>query len=525
MNNKEIKSLLISTFENATPDEFDKIKSDCINNKGIILDFNLNKKKTHKLIKFVSIAASLILIFGITFLILSNHIKEVISIDATASINININEFNKIMSISPNNKEAREIVDNNTISKENVEDTINEIIRILKDENYLTDTNNTVLISTQNINDAENNYSKISKTIKEDTKGETNYILQETEENNELKDKAKSYNTSAGMISFVNNIAENSSYDFNDLISLNINDLLRIVEDNNIYIKDVLFFGKTNNRELIGKDKAETIVLNKLDSKENIKNINTTLSIYEKKLVYITRIGKDNSSSMYIIDAYSGELIDNIEFNGQYINQNNNQNTNNDNGIHQIKDNNNDNDINYQNDDISIKDSNDNDNIEKSEQDDNQQEEIHNKYDNFLFYTKECRYKHQPLIDVAIPYIGESIPYTQSAYYNEYFERDNAVKKEEGIINALICNKDQFYDFFSRYDKKYDESYFLDHAIVALSYKLNNKEAMITDIVKDGTFIYTGYVINESNTGTINEKTLIYEVNKTDIYNVVDIKP
>ena len=76
-----------------------------------------------------------------------NDIVSILTIDVNPSIEINLNKDNIVVSVVALNDDAKVVVNNSNYEKENLENVLSMLVDSLKQNNYLSDKNNLILIN------------------------------------------------------------------------------------------------------------------------------------------------------------------------------------------------------------------------------------------------------------------------------------------------------------------------------------------------------------------------------------------
>ncbi len=570
MSNKNVEKVLYSAFSNITTDMFEDIKKGCQKNKGIKVEVNPAPVKPMITRKMLARVACFVAIFGVVLtavvLMLTKTPVSYVCIDVNPSFSISLNRFDKVITIDGNNKEAQEILEENTISKNDIIKTADEIISIVKEKGYLTEKDNSILLSVIS-DDREKRDTlcdKLTKSILLQADSEKyNLISQALRTDDSQIRKAKKYDTSVGKVNFVNQIASKTKYSFDNLISLKINDLANIVSENGINLGGIKANGKPNENSLIGKENAKAIVFSDLKMKQSSADFTSTeLGANAKTLVYIITVNVDKRNSKYDIDAHSGEIVEKISFDGTvYINEKYLPKMTDDSLPKEEK--------NYitftesreeqTNEQLTDNIGNKTENTESGTQTPTTEIETTAKEEFPIFTeaptdetpTKEitpipisedlpdiftsdhCIYHEVLSSKSPIPNNpnNNSIPFGIIRRDNEYSTIDNFPFSTDKRLVALICNETQFYNYFGRYDSKFNSKFFEDKALISVSFSLEAYKWDRLDFVDlyDDNNLYCCIRITEQTEQMKKESSQPYvsiwmiTLNKNDIKNANDV--
>lgn len=120
---------------------------------------------------------------------------SILTIDINPSIEINLNKDNIVISVVALNDDAKIVVNNSNYEKENLENVLSMLVDSLKQNNYLSDEKNLILI---NVDSKDENLLEMvkNKTNESLEKNKVNgeIVIQQVEETSELKELAEKNN-------------------------------------------------------------------------------------------------------------------------------------------------------------------------------------------------------------------------------------------------------------------------------------------------------------------------------------------
>ena len=151
--------------------------------------------KNKVLLVIILLVFTVFVLLGIFFInrqkkedIFDSTIVSTITIDINPSLEVNLNKDNIVVSVNALNEDSKVIVSNKIFSEEKFEVVMEELIDSLKENNYLSNDNNTILINV----DSKNN--QLSNLVKNETNKILNnkqiqaeLIMQQVEITEELK--------------------------------------------------------------------------------------------------------------------------------------------------------------------------------------------------------------------------------------------------------------------------------------------------------------------------------------------------
>lgn len=188
------------------------------------------KEKKKKIIftLIITLLILIILLLGVYHYISNNKIISTITLDVNPSILIHLNKKDKILNVISLNEDGKKILRDDYKGK-TLDKSLNSIATNLMENGYVTEEQNTILISVEGNITEKDVTSKIKKTFKEKNV-ECNVIVQKIEESS--KEKADEYNISNSKASYIEEIIkDNTEYKFEDLKDLSIEDLNSISKE------------------------------------------------------------------------------------------------------------------------------------------------------------------------------------------------------------------------------------------------------------------------------------------------------
>ena len=124
-----------------------------------------------------------------------NDIVSILTIDVNPSIEINLNKDNIVVSVVALNDDAKVVVNNSNYEKENLENVLSMLVDSLKQNNYLSDENNLILI---NVDSKDEKLLELVKNTTNESleKNKVNgeIVIQQVEETSKLKELAEKNN-------------------------------------------------------------------------------------------------------------------------------------------------------------------------------------------------------------------------------------------------------------------------------------------------------------------------------------------
>lgn len=323
MTNKDVNKKIDRAFENACPDILDNILDKCDTQKGTVI--KMKKAKNNWLKPLISAAAVFAIVFsalGFYNFYSNNKLeKSVVSLDVNPSIEISLNNKDRVLKVSPQNSDAEKVLEGMDLANTDLDVAINAIIGSMVKKGYISELANSVLISIDS-NDPhkskaiEDNISVLIGNYLKTLNLDGAIVSQrfDGDELEDIKEFAKEHNISEGKAKYIFEIKKtHPEYDEDDLAKLSINDINLIAND--IKSSDIQKHGNASNKSYIGEDKA--IELAKSYAKignAKISKIKVEME-YEHTnkhpvMVYEVEITVGNVEYEIKIDAKNGKLIE-----------------------------------------------------------------------------------------------------------------------------------------------------------------------------------------------------------------------
>lgn len=162
-----------------------------------------------------------------------NTIVSTITLDINPSLEVNLNKDNIVVEVKALNEDSKKIVDNKSFAKEKLEVVMEKLIDSLKENNYLSNEDNTILIN------VDSNNSQLSDLVKNETNKileskqiQVDIIMQQIEVTDELKKIASDNNITISKAYYINEqIKDNEDLSFEDFTNLSIEEIKAKIDD------------------------------------------------------------------------------------------------------------------------------------------------------------------------------------------------------------------------------------------------------------------------------------------------------
>ncbi len=325
-NNSEILLKLRKAFERSTPDVLDSVLTDCMSEKGRIITMTERKNTIRFTRRIIAAAACFVLLFASFggLAIYKNHytVATTVSLDVNPSLEIKVNEQEKVLEVVPLNDDALDVIGNMDFNGSSVELTVNALIGSMLTKGYINDITNSVLVSVESEGDSTSIRDKVKNEIasfinSDNIKGAV--ITQVINSDKELKALAEEYGISMGKAQLIKTIITTRPEEtFEGLAPLTVTELCLILgEDSFTDVNnsiDIEVGGNTKENLYVGKDAALNTALEKYElTSEQIKEVDVTLDVWDGTIIYVVKFKVETASSLskYVvrINAVTGYWI------------------------------------------------------------------------------------------------------------------------------------------------------------------------------------------------------------------------
>lgn len=260
---KNIEKIYKNSIEQIVPDILDNILAQDVvpmeREDDIICQTIKNKKNPKRNRTFLCAISVAVAAIFLLFLHNRSVIETRIIIDVNPSFEVQLNKQGQVKKVIGINKDAQNILEKITFTDENLNNTIEKLIKTM-DENGYFKNKTAVLVSVQN--KQKNTALHIENTIKKQIKNlcknsETNPIIytQSIENNKEIQKVAQNYHISNGRATLIYKmLKKDNSWKIEDLSSMTIDELLDAAKKKDVKISEIL---EKNERKTTTQPKKE----------------------------------------------------------------------------------------------------------------------------------------------------------------------------------------------------------------------------------------------------------------------------
>ena len=326
--NEALEQSIKSAVENICPDNFDSILEKCEKSEGVVIPMKNNKWK-----KIVAIAAAFVIVFAGTFGFISMKSAKkaytTVSLDVNPSVSFDLNKAGKVVDFSALNLDGETILGGMDLTGLDSETAVNALVGSMLTNGYLSDIQNTILVSVQSQKDSvaeeiQNNISTQISGMLENLSSGGNVLSQVISSSTDLtsfESLAEEYGISVGKSLFIDKIVNSTEgLDFADLATKTINEIAVIAEvKGSEIIADVAntaieSIGTASIEKYIDEATAQLIAV----ASENIKSLDvkgleitkSDFTYNNGALCYDIGFTYKNEAFLIEVDASTGVIID-----------------------------------------------------------------------------------------------------------------------------------------------------------------------------------------------------------------------
>lgn len=346
MTDRELEQRLHTALDHAAPNDVNGVLSRCESGKGTVIQMtntNENKKTNAKKWAPMAVAACLALLLvggGAGYYYQSvNGVASIVSLDVNPSIELKVNKNEKVLSATPMNDDAKEILDGMNLKGTQADVAMNAIIGSLLQHGYVDELANSILITVEDDDQARGEKLQQALTQQADAalaSAQVNgaILSQVMVHSDELSQKAQEYGISAGKAALIQAVVEgsNNTKTFEDLVGLSINELnllytaqlslpandddLSIIGGADgptaIYTTDstILASGSASQNAYIGAEAAKTAALKHAGfSASQVTFLDAEYDYDDGRMIYEVEFHVNGTEYDYDIDALTGAVV------------------------------------------------------------------------------------------------------------------------------------------------------------------------------------------------------------------------
>jgi hypothetical protein len=240
LNKKQIEACLTSATQDLIPDVLERIDLSTPQEKAELHTRSIFMMRRRVIASFIAACFCMIALAGGTYTYQNGRVDSVIGIDVNPSVELSVNQRNKVLSAKALNEDARNVMEQMDLKGVDLNVAVNAVIGAMVTNGYLTDADNAILVTVSNdsVKKAKNLRSTVVSDIKSALKEQQLEAVvydQQVIEEDQVKSFALDYGISYGKAYFLKELMDQNSTltldDIKDLASLNMEQIAKVITE------------------------------------------------------------------------------------------------------------------------------------------------------------------------------------------------------------------------------------------------------------------------------------------------------
>ena len=326
MNDQELERKLHTALEHAAPDDVEAVLARLGPQNAKIIPISAPKRRKCILPWIAAACLALAIGGGVAGVRYqqANAVASVVSLDVNPCVRLEVNREEKVLSATPVNDDANQILDGMDLTGTDLEVAVNAIIGSLLKHGYVDELANSVLIS------VEDDDLTRGAALEEKLTGEISQVLESASINgailsqsfatdDALQQKAEEYGISQGKAALIQTLVDSSSHlTFESLVGLSINELNLLANSEaaadltgqNGEQESIRSTGTASQSGYVGVDAATQTALTHAGVQQSqLDYLEADYDYEDGRMVYEVEFGVSGVEYEYDIDAATGAII------------------------------------------------------------------------------------------------------------------------------------------------------------------------------------------------------------------------
>lgn len=327
MNDRELERKLRQALEHAAPNDIDEILSRCGPQNDKIVAITAPRKRRKHIVPWLAAACLVLAIGGGTLGVRyqqANAVASVVSLDVNPCVRLEVNRAEKVLSATPVNGDANQILDGMDLTGTDLEVAVNAIIGSLLKHGYVDELANSVLVS------VEDDDLTRGTALEEKLTGEISQVLESASINGAilsqtfsgdeaLRQKAEEYGISLGKATLIQTLVDSSTHlTFESLAGLSINELNLLANseaaadrtDQSTETDSIRSTGSASQNGYIGAETARQTALDHAGvTEDQLDYLEADYDYEDGRMVYEVEFAVGGVEYEYDIDAATGDIL------------------------------------------------------------------------------------------------------------------------------------------------------------------------------------------------------------------------
>ena len=308
MTDQELERRLRQALDAAAPDDLSGVLSRCVPRTEAVVPFRPRRRSHARALIAACLTQVLVGGTGGVFYQRANAVASVVSLDVNPSIELKVNQKEKVLSCIPLNQEAEAVLSGMgggaDLKGAKLEVAVNAVVGALVSSGYLDSLSSAIMISVedQDQDRAARLRQELTGTVDSVLQSQSSgaaVLSQTVDASADLDQQAREYHISTGKANLVNQvIAQNDSLSFDALAKLTVEELSDLIKLGAPAIPIGMEEAARIAREAAGGLDADSA------SVEVDPELDEEVPHYE---VELSQPGRDEQE--YLVDAFTGELL------------------------------------------------------------------------------------------------------------------------------------------------------------------------------------------------------------------------
>ena len=308
MTDQELERRLRQALDAAAPDDLDGVLSRCAPRAEAVVPFRPRRKSHARAL--IAACLTLVLVGGTggVFYQRANAVASVVSLDVNPSIELKVNQKEKVLSCTPLNQEAEAVLSGMgggaDLKGAKLEVAVNAVVGALVSSGYLDSLSSAIMISVedQDQDRAARLRQELTGTVDSVLQSQSSgaaVLSQTVDASADLDQQAREYHISTGKANLVNQvIAQYDSLSFDALAKLTVEELSDLIQLGSPAMPIGMEEAARIAKEAAGVPETDPAAV------EVDPELDEEVPHYE---VELSQPGRDEQE--YLVDAFTGELL------------------------------------------------------------------------------------------------------------------------------------------------------------------------------------------------------------------------
>ena len=240
MTNEKMEQRLAAALEKTAPDDVSGVLSRCEARKGTVINMEMKKTTKRRWTSLIAACLAVMLLGGGLFYQRANAVASVVSLDVNPSIELKVNQSEKILACTPLNEDAKAILADMSngadLKGAKLDVAVNAIVGSLVRNGYLNSISSAIMISVEDKDAAraeklQRELTSAVDGVLQTSEAKAAVLTQTLTQDAAREQQARENNISTGKAALVNCVlAINPSLKFDALAKLSVEELKDLAE-------------------------------------------------------------------------------------------------------------------------------------------------------------------------------------------------------------------------------------------------------------------------------------------------------